>query len=52
MKSKEVLKLLKVTIHVLCRYIKPDIMWVETKINGILNEISWTTYNKKNKYKL
>ena len=52
MKGKDVLKLLKVTRPTLCRYIKSDIMWVETQINGILNEISWTTYNKKNKCEL
>ena len=46
MKSKEVLKLLKVTRPTLCRYVKSGIIRVETQVNGDYN------YNANDVYKL
>ena len=46
MKSKEVLKLLKVTRQTLCRYVKSGIIRVETQVNGDYN------YNADDVYKL
>lgn len=46
MKSKEVLKLLKVTRPTLCRYVKSGIIRVETQVNGDYN------YNADDVYKL